>query len=153
MKIKEAKINDCKELSELEKEWSKEKISPLMVCNNEKELIKELKNSSIFLIKINNKIVAYLVCKIRTAKETERVHDIKKGEKYADIDSIYVKKNYRNKGLGSKLLKHCLKKIKKAGYKRIILSADSTEMNKLVNFYEKHGFKTLFTRMMKKNGK
>ena len=38
--------------------------------------------------------------------------------------------------------------LKKAGYKRIILSADSKEWVKLVRFYEKQGFKVLYTQMM-----
>ncbi|MBN1923251.1 MAG: GNAT family N-acetyltransferase [Nanoarchaeota archaeon] len=153
MKISKAVPEDYEELHILEQEWVKEGISPLMTGYNKKDFVKEMKNSTVFLAKKNNKIIGYLTCKIRTAKEDNSVHSIKKGTKYADIDSLYVKKNYRNKKVGTALLKHCLKELEKAGYERTILSADSKEMDKLIKFYEKHGFKVLFTRMMLVNKK
>ena len=148
MKIRKALKKDYNALHSLEAEWFNEGISPGSVRNTMVEFIKDMENSTVFVAEENNELLAYMVCKIRKAEEDNNVHKIKKGEDYADIDSIYVKKNYRNKGIGSELVNQCMKELKKHGYKKIILSADSKELNKLVRFYEKHGFKVLFTRMM-----
>ncbi len=147
MKIRLARVKDYDELHALEQEWVREGISPFMSNTTRDEFYKEMRSASVF-VAVDERIIGYLVCKIRVAKEDNTMHSIKKGDKYADIDSLYVLAKHRGRGIGTKLLKHCLKELERVGYKSIILSADSKEMNRLVNFYKKNGFKVVFTRMM-----
>ena len=58
-------------------------------------------------------------------------------EKTPEI-SMAVKKQYRNKGIGNKLMLKILDKIKSKGYNSISLSVD--KRNKAVNFYKRFGF-------------
>lgn len=148
MIVEEASEKDWDELYNLNKIWITEGISPYALDETKKEFFETLKQSSVYSAIINDKIIGFLICRIRKAGEGERIHNVKKGEEYADLDSVYVRKEYRSKGVGNALLSKCINDVKKAGYKRIIVSADSKELNKLVKFYGKHGFKMLFTRMM-----
>jgi ribosomal protein S18 acetylase RimI-like enzyme len=148
MKVREADKSDYDEIFELEQEWFNEGMSPGLENPIKKEFFKEMNKSTVIIAIGKNKIIGYLICKIRKAGEDNYVHKIKKGEEYADLDSLYIKKKFRGKGVGKELVKNCFKKVKEAGYKKVIVSADSKELNKLVKFYMKLGFKPLFTRLM-----
>lgn len=52
--------------------------------------------------------------------------------------SMSVKKEYRNKGLGSRLLEKFFLIAKKKGFKALSLSVD--KQNRAVHFYARHGF-------------
>lgn len=148
MKVELASKKDYTELYELNEEWVSEGISPYAFHESKSGFFKTLNQSSVYVAREGNEIIGFLTCRIRLAREDNKVHNIKKGEEYADLDSLYVKEEYRSKSVGTKLLKKCLDDVKKAGYKRIILSADSKKMSELIKFYKRQGFKVLFTRMM-----
>lgn len=63
-------------------------------------------------------------------------------EKYVEITSLYVKEPYRNKGIGSIVLKEILQFVKERGFKGIlghIMHADSLEnIKRRSNFYLKN---------------
>ncbi len=139
---------DAKEIYELYSEWAMEKISPKTPKITFKELKETLKKSTTFLAKIEGKIAGFLICKIKKSKEDTIMYHLKKGETYAEIDSIYVKKNLRNKGIGKELMVFCKKELKNHGHKKIIILADSVNLKKLMDFYEKNGFNPLFVSMI-----
>ena len=55
------------------------------------------------------------------------------------FNSFYVIKEYRNKGIGSKIFNMCMEYVIKNGYKKIILSVDP-KFKIAKQFYEKNGF-------------
>lgn len=55
------------------------------------------------------------------------------------ITYIYTAKKYRNKGLGEKLVKYILQKVKKIGLSFVVLKCDGTN-EKVCKFYSKRGF-------------
>jgi ribosomal protein S18 acetylase RimI-like enzyme len=56
------------------------------------------------------------------------------------IYSLAVKKQYRNKGVGSLLLKKALEELKKRGCLKVNLQVEG-DNSEIVPFYEKNGFK------------
>jgi ribosomal protein S18 acetylase RimI-like enzyme len=139
---------DAKEIYALYSTWANEKISPKTPKITFKELKETLKKSTTFLAKIEGKMAGFLICKIKKSKEDTIMYHLKKGENYAEIDSIYVLKNYRKKGIGKELILFCKKELKKNGYKKIIVLADSSNLKNLMDFYEKNGFNPLFASMI-----
>jgi ribosomal protein S18 acetylase RimI-like enzyme len=140
--------SDFKELFNLYNNWALEKISPKTVKITSKEFKEQLKKSTTFIAKENNEIRGFLMCKIKKSTEDTIMYKLKKNEKYAEIDSIFIKKNYRKKGLGSKLVKFCKEELKKQENKKIIVLADSITPKELIDFYKKNDFKTLFVSMI-----
>jgi len=61
-------------------------------------------------------------------------------EDLAEVRSLLVRKDMRDKGLGSILLNSCLEEAKKMGVKRIFA------LTYKVNFFKKHGFKEIDKR-------
>jgi len=68
--------------------------------------------------------------------------------KIVKIEHIEVYDNYKNSGIGSKLMKHGMELMKKNGYNQFYLNASpmgfkGLDIMDLVDFYKKFGFKEL----------
>ena len=63
-------------------------------------------------------------------------------EKIGEIRDLVVQKNFRNRGLGRKLLKHCIKKAKDTGYKRLYLET-SKYMTSAQKLFTQSGFEAV----------
>ncbi|MFA5333428.1 MAG: GNAT family N-acetyltransferase [Candidatus Nanoarchaeia archaeon] len=139
---------DEKELFNLYNTWAAEKISPKTLPVAFNEFKKQLRKSTTFIAKENKEIIGFLICKIKKSSEDTTMYHLKKGEIYAELDSIYIKKNHRQKGIGSSLVRACKEELKKHGNPKIIVLGDSISPHRLINFYEKNCFKTLFVSMI-----
>ena len=62
--------------------------------------------------------------------------------KWIKLKRMYVKKGFREKDIGKKLLKKVIKFAKKRGFKKMILTSYS-EMKDAIIFYKKSGFKVV----------
>ena len=87
------------------------------------------KNSIIFIIEIDNKLVASGKLLI----EQKFIHNL---AKYGYIEDIIVSKENRNNGLGKKIVKYIVDYCKENKFYKITLTCDE----KLVNFYKKNNF-------------
>jgi len=87
------------------------------------------KNSIIFVIEIDNKLVASGKLLI----EQKFIHNL---AKYGYIEDIIVSKENRNNGLGKKIVKYIVDYCKINKFYKITLTCDE----KLVNFYKKNNF-------------
>jgi ribosomal protein S18 acetylase RimI-like enzyme len=143
---------DGKELFDLYTEWVNENVSPKTIKMSLKEFMAYLGKSTTFIARENGKIMGFLVCRMKKSYEDTIMYNLKKGEEYANIDSIYIKAGHRKKGIGSSLIRACRKELKKHGNPKIIVLADSTNPRELMSFYEKNGFKTLFVSMENQEG-
>jgi GNAT superfamily N-acetyltransferase len=71
-----------------------------------------------------------------------------RGDSFYEIEHIEVDKKSGNKGYGGKLIKKAIEAVKGKGGKAIYLNAspikhESLDLDTLVNFYSKFGFKTI----------
>lgn len=55
------------------------------------------------------------------------------------ISELFVEKEYRNNGIGSKLISFCIDKAKELNFEQIILKCDKNSF--MDNYYKKIGFK------------
>ncbi len=147
--VRIAEERDYKNIYLLNRLWHHEGISPFSFDPPYDEYLEILKNSTTLVAEKDGEIVGFLICKGLVAEHDSYIHGFKKGDRYANIDSLYVVKKDRGKGIGTKLLNECMAILKKAGYKKVIVSADSREIDKLVKFYKDNGFEMLFVRLMR----
>ncbi|MFA5303503.1 MAG: GNAT family N-acetyltransferase [Candidatus Nanoarchaeia archaeon] len=139
---------DTKELFNLYTTWAAEKVSPKTIPITFNEFKEQLSKSTTFIAKEGKEIIGFLMCKIKKSTENTIMYRLKKGETYAELDSIYIKKSHRKKGIGTKLVTACKEELKKHGNSKIIVLADSVSPRDLMSFYEKNNFKTLFVSMI-----
>ena len=98
-----------------------------------KEIFKKIKsdkNYKIYIAILDSKVVGTATIFI----EQKFIHD---GGKVGHIEDVAIRKNYKAKGIGQKIVKALLEYAKKKGcYKTILDCTDD-----LIPFYEKIGFK------------
>lgn len=140
MNIRKAGKKDIESIRNLEIEWEKEGISWGVRHYDKKELMKHIKKNFVYIAEENGKLIGYCIAKISKAKEKEDWAGIKKGQKFGWIDGIYIKKEYRSKGIGKILVQKVLEELKKK-VNVVKLKAVSKNLRNLVRFYEKFGFK------------
>jgi ribosomal-protein-alanine N-acetyltransferase len=66
--------------------------------------------------------------------------------KKSKLFGIYIRKKYRSRGLGEKLLQYSLSYLKKLGIEKCDLSVDPQNI-KAIKMYEKNGFKVIEKKM------
>ena len=84
------------------------------------------------LVFYNNKLIGYLIGNFRTLQDSRYVFY---------ISYFYISQEYRNRGIGSKLMNLLILKCKTMGVKFIVLTCDSQDP-KTMKFYRKYGFTT-----------
>lgn len=99
----------------------------------QKEIFKKIlkSDSKLFIAKINNAIVGLINMQV--------ILNLRHGWKRAHIEEFVIKKEFRRKGIGSKLLKETIKYCKKENIKVIKLMCGN-QLDEAQKFYEKNGF-------------
>lgn len=120
MRIRKARLKDSKKINNLNKKYFHEK------GRNWNKLINS-KNSEMFILENNKEIVGFTGLEYFDWNNTIK------------IINIFVHPEYRKIGLGKKLMKYLLQKVKKTKYRCIIAEAPSS--NPVVQLYLKNGFR------------
>ncbi|MEN0642317.1 GNAT family N-acetyltransferase [Alkalicoccobacillus gibsonii] len=107
----------------------------LLKAYNLKKLEEELKitSSEFYFIYVNDNIAGYLKVNVDDAQSEQM------GSEYFEVERIYIRKDYQNKGLGKDLFEKVLSLAIVHGKKRIWLGVWE-ENKKAIKFYEKLGF-------------
>jgi len=153
MKIREATLKDYEELFLLkleskkeERKWNKE-LRPLKEAKKYySEYLKndlESKWRKVFVAIEKSEIVGLITCK------TYRSLYVLGYKRFGYISNIYIKKDFRRKGIAEKLIKKATSWFKQRKAQKI--SLELYEKNKpAINLYHKLGFKNYSIKMRKK---
>lgn len=146
MEIKEVALNDetLERLILLSKEWEKEG----SCYGYRQNSIDDIKDNRIF-VAIDDDIIAYLFGHKEKTKNKTTI--CQENDEYFVIEEIYVKKEYRNQGIGTKLFKY-VENIIKDDINLIVLSTATKNYQAILHFYiEEVGMEfwhaTLFKRI------
>lgn len=147
MIVKEVKINEelqkCNEfLNKLiidEKKYD-DNIDENLVTNNYYQIVYKKENNKLFIAVDNNMILGYIFIKITNPRLNAELY------KEAIIDALYVDKEYRNKGIATKLIEKAKEYSKENNAKKISISVIK-DNQKALNLYNKLGFKEFSFRL------
>ena len=119
------------ELLEMSEEWEKE-FSTFGYLKNE---VKDLENQRLIIAldTDNNKVVGYLYGhKYKTINDSST---IPKKSNVFELEEIFVKKDFRSKGIGTLMFNALEEKIKKEGITYITLTTSTKDYKKILHFY------------------
>ena len=91
-------------------------------------------NRLVFIYKINGQFIGEGALVLDTGDPDYTIPD-----KRIYVSRMIVKKEYRNRGIGSEILEFLIAKAKEMGYSEITIGVDKDNVNAL-HLYEKHGF-------------
>lgn len=142
MRIRQATLEDAKELSALRKATiraiNKHDYTPAQIARWSKR-----RNTDHF-VKMHEQVLRYV------AVEDEKIigfADVLKG-KPEEMGGLYVRKNFVRKGVGTKLMKKIESAIRMMGVRRFSLRSSITAKE----FYEKLGYKIIALKKNRRNG-
>lgn len=82
---------------------------------------------------------------------SERVSEglavIPEGERYLEIDELYVRPQSRNTGVGGALLETLLRAARDRGIERFKVYSAAKEFDRILAFYRRHGFRPWYVEM------
>jgi ribosomal protein S18 acetylase RimI-like enzyme len=98
-----------------------------------KHFVNRIKKGCTLIVEVDGKMVGYLAGGIAKAYPYRTVKDV------GEIDSMYVMDEYRNKGIGSKLVTLFFEWCNEKGLTHIKVEASAQNING-IKFYKKMGF-------------
>lgn len=130
MEIRKIDSNDklINELIDLSILWAEEGSCEGYVSNTPSTFI----DKQIYVVIDKDEVIAYLYGYFDTSKKTNSIQ--KDGDRIFEVDEIYVKKQYRNKGIGTNLYNYVENDIKDK-VDLILLSTATKDYKKILHFY------------------
>jgi ribosomal protein S18 acetylase RimI-like enzyme len=71
------------------------------------------------------------------------------GERYLEVDDLYVSPEMRNQGIGGRLLDELLAQAQREGIRRYLVYSSSRDTDAILRFYRRHGFETWYVQMFR----
>ena len=141
--LKECKDDALKLLKEMQEEEALiDKTLRKMGENELRDYLNRFINSGkVFIAIEDGEIVGILLCMLKSWKKYTIL------DRILYIDAIFVKKEFRGKGIGAKLIERAIKYAKERGAKAIILDVHSKNY-RAVEFYKKIGFQDYYLKMI-----
>lgn len=143
--IRECTHEDLDRIIFLQQQWCNTDITYGFIPADKKYLEEKL-GKYFFVAELNDEIIGFVYGTIHKA---ENICVIDSGQFYIEIDDIYTSANNRGLGIGSILLKKILEVAKNNGIERSLIYSSTKNIDSIINFYEKHDYKTWYVQMFK----
>lgn len=139
MVVRKAQSKDLSSISNLSELWEAEESTYGLKANTAEELLSYLGNE-IWVVEVEESIVGYLLGEVKNNsglsifEETDKL--------YFEIEEIYIHPEFRGNGFGQVLMKEVIRNLKRNGIDRMTVSTANKDWKRIIDFYEKNGFKT-----------
>lgn len=112
--------------------------------SNTKELLRNNIGEYFWVAEINSEIVGYITGSVHVS---DGLAVIGQGEHYLEVDEVYVHPEYRSGNIGHVMVDKLLETAEGNGITRSVVYSATKQWQKIIGFYEKHGFKMWFVQM------
>lgn len=136
---------DCEGILKLQGEWLQENITYGYQVETLDSLTSTLNEFS-YIAEYEIGIIGFITASAHEAKSMAVIND---GERYIKIEDVFVNNKYRDRGIGSHLIDIVLKEGQNQGIERALVYSATKDLDNIVDFYRKHGFKTWYVEMFK----
>jgi ribosomal protein S18 acetylase RimI-like enzyme len=146
--IRKAISSDASQIAKLDKIYFKEGISPYREEPFDEEQIKDIiQNYIVFVAEESSKLIGFIALQEKTTGLGAKSRDLKAGESYIELDSLYVVSTKRSKNIEQLLLKNALSEAKTQGLNKIRFVVDHKNQDAQIKFFEKFGGERMWTFM------
>ena len=141
--VRPAEAGDVDDDAKLQVEWAKEDITWGQTPASPQEIARKL--GPFFYVALQGSRISGFV--YGSEQVSRGIAVIPAGERYLQIDEIYVLPALRNRGLGGRLLKSLLSAARECGIERFRVYSATKEVDRILAFYKRHGFKPWYVEM------
>lgn len=117
------------QLISMSSDWEKEKCT-YGYCKNS---IRDIEGNRVFAAVENGRIAAYLFGSIKNCEKSGWI--IPEKTAYFETEELYVRPEYRSRGIGKKLFKLMENKVQKENVKYLFLNTATNDYKKILHFY------------------
>ena len=146
--IRECTRQDIESIFELDKLWDEEGVAYYFTYGSREDFSAAFERfHEYFLVaESEGQIVGYINGSVLV---NEKVEVLPRQETYLEIENIYVRPEFRNRQVGGDLLDQLLTIAEQNGIKRFNVSTVTKDMDRILRFYRRHGFKPWSVELFK----
>ena len=144
-KIRMCSCEDIETIINLQRAWEKEDIT-FGFAPADKEWLCEKLGKYFLVAEQCQRIIGFVYGTIHEAKNLSVFEN---GEKYIELEDIYVDSEYRDSTVGSSLIDSILELAGKEGVHRSLIYSATKKLDRIMEFYRRHGYKTWYVQMFK----
>ncbi|HUV44043.1 MAG TPA: GNAT family N-acetyltransferase [Dehalococcoidales bacterium] len=143
--IRECTRDDIGRVMELDRTWEAEDSTYGYITESAEGLAARL--GHYFLVaEVRGQIAGFAY---GSAHTSEGMAVIPVGEKYFEVDAIYVTAGLRNGGIGGMLLDRLIEAARSNGVERFSVYTATKDLERILRFYRHHAFKPWYVRMFR----
>ena len=135
--IRACTAHDIDVVCDMQERWAEENITYGFSPANRVDLAERL-GSYFSVAEISDEIVGFCY---GSAHVSEDLAIFPPGEQYLEVDDIYVIPEFRNRDVGSALLKALVHTAQENGVQRFLVYSATKDFQRIVSFYQDHGFR------------
>ena len=153
--IREGKLSDADQITAIKVDsWKetyknlipKEALNKITYEKEKEKYINKFNNRRIVVYEENNEILGYSFFGKRQNVNKEKMEDYT-----SEIYALYIKNDFKRKGVGTKLINHICDTLKKENNEKVLLWCLKDNQN-AIDFYKKNGFEYLNNKKEELNG-
>ncbi|WP_240041178.1 GNAT family N-acetyltransferase [Paenibacillus ginsengarvi] len=141
--IRQALPSDVVAVSELSGLWEAEQITYGLAASDEGMLADRL-GDYFYVSELDGILIGYIFGVVHVS---EGLAVIDQGERYLEIEEVYVHPDHRGGRIGHRLVDELLRSSEHNGVTRSVVYSATKQWQKMVGFYEKFGFQMWFIQM------
>ena len=144
--IRQCTQDDIDAILQLDSEWEEEGVSYEFIPVSREDFIAQFEQFEKYhlVAEFEGNIVGYVNGSV---KQGDRTAVIPEGEPYLEVENIYVRSEFRSREIGGRLLRLLMEIARQNGIRRFFVSTVTRDMDKILNFYQDHGFKSWYLEM------
>lgn len=136
--IRPAVLSDSKEMWTLERSVAHEGVIWGEVPTT-KKVIKSRIGPLAFVAVVNDRLVGHIY---GVVQKSENFCVFRKGQRYVELNAIFIRRNWRGRGVGKLLVKKLITQARKQGFRRFLVYTASKELERAIRIYRGAGFRT-----------
>jgi GNAT superfamily N-acetyltransferase len=145
IKIRECSEEDLATIRKMETDWADEDITYGQVAADLPELLKHL-GRHFLVAEAYGEVIGFAY---GSAHTSDGLAVIPAGERYFEVDELYVAPERRGQGIGGALLDDLLRRSWEEGMHRSLVYSATKDLESILRFYRKHGFRSWHVRLFR----
>jgi ribosomal protein S18 acetylase RimI-like enzyme len=148
VRIRQCTNQDLESILQLDKLWDEEGVAYYFSYISREDFIAEFERFQEYYLvaESDGQIIGYVNGSVRV---NDRVEVLPKLETYLEIENIYVRPEFRDQHVGGDLLEQLLAIAEQNGIKRFVVSTVTRDMDRIMKFYRRYGFRPWSVELFK----
>ena len=143
--IRQATEADLWSIHHLQRKWADENITYGYMPDDPKQFRNRI-GEYFQVAETADDVVGFIGGSVRIASDMAVVPD---GNRYLEIDELYVSAPFRCKGIGDLLVDQLLAQARQQGARYAVLYSASKDIHAILRFYERHQFQSWYVQMFR----